>query len=46
LFGKKDASVTLLNTGTTRDTSNEEESKDEEGEAFGPIVFDFTNAYY
>jgi|LauGreDrversion4_2_1035121.scaffolds.fasta_scaffold33144_3 hypothetical protein len=46
LFGKKDATQTLSNTAATRDTSNDEESKDEDGDAFGPVVFDFTNAYY
>jgi hypothetical protein len=46
LFGKKDGTQTLSNTVATRETSNDEESKDEDAEVFGPIVFDFTNAYY
>lgn len=31
---------------TTRDTNNDEESKEEDGDPFAPIPFDFLNAYY
>ena len=40
LFGKKDGSF------FTKDSQNDEESKDDESDPFGPQAFDFTNAYY